>query len=346
MSKDYYKVLGVDRGASQEEIKKAFRKLAHQYHPDKATGDAEKFKEIGEAYGVLSDVDKRRKYDQFGSAAFDGSGGFGGHQGSGGFGQGGFDFSNVDFGDLGDAFGDLFGFGGARTSRSRTRRGRDIQVDMDLDFREAVFGVEKEVELTKPSACGRCAGIGAEPGAGMKTCVDCGGQGVQMMVQRTILGNIQSRHMCSTCHGSGEIPKEMCHQCHGSGIEQKQKKMKIHIPAGVDDGSVVRIRGEGEAVKGGESGDLFLEVHVKKDKRFEREGYDIHSQAHIRFTQAALGDTIEVPTVDGNVDLKIPAGTQSGSQFRLRGKGVIHGSSRGDHYVTVQVMTPKKISRQ
>lgn len=344
-NKDYYNILGVDRKASQEEIKKAFRKLAHQYHPDKTGGDAEKFKEIGEAYGVLSDPEKRRKYDQFGSAAFDGSSGFSGATSQG---FGGFDFSHVDFGDLGDIFGDMFGFGTGRnrSERRQSARGRDIQVDVTLNFSEAVFGVEKEIEITKPIRCSRCAGIGAEPGAGMKTCEDCQGQGVRVTVQRTILGNIQSRTICRACHGSGELPKKNCQQCQGGGIEQKRKKLTVHIPSGVDDQSVVRVRGEGEAIKSGEPGDLFLQIDVKPDKRFERDGFDIHSEAFLGFTQAALGDSIEVEIVDGKVDLKIPAGTQTNTQFRLKEKGVPKGSGRrGDHYVHVIVVTPKKLNR-
>ena len=342
--KDYYKLLGVEKNASPEELKKAFRVLAHKYHPDKPGGDAEKFKEINQAYQVLSDADKRAKYDQFGSAAFDGSSGFNpGQQGFGGFGGG---FSNTDFGDLGDIFGDMFGFGGGRGRSARAPQGRNIEVDASLSFKEAVFGVDKDIQLTKPSACERCGGNGAEPGSSMKKCGTCKGEGSQIAYQQTILGRIQTRQTCSTCHGSGEIPERVCTTCHGGGIQNKPVTLAVHIPAGIDDGDAIRLRGQGEAVKGGTTGDLFVRVHVKDDAKFVREGETILSDTEIGFTQAALGDTIDIETVDGPVSLKIPAGTQSESQFRLRNKGVPHRGGRGDHLVTVHVVTPKKLNRE
>lgn len=340
MAKDYYKTLNVEKGASQDDIKKAFRKLAHQYHPDKAGGDEAKFKQANEAYQVLSDEKKRAQYDQFGSVAFDGSaGGFGG-QGFGGFSgfQGG-----AGFEDLGDIFGDLFG--GGRT-RSRERRGSDIQVDMELTFKESIFGVNKEVELTKTAVCDRCAGTGGEPGQAMETCKDCDGNGVQIGIQRTMFGNIQTKHMCETCQGTGEMPKKICTTCHGKGVERRKQTFSVSIPSGVENGAMLRVRMQGEAIKGGQTGDLFVRLHVPKDQHFERDGATLISQATIGFTQAALGDTIEVQTVDGPVDLKIPAGTQSGSHFRLRGKGVPHGRGRGDQIVVVNVETPMKLSRE
>ncbi|MDG1949519.1 MAG: molecular chaperone DnaJ [bacterium] len=338
MSKDYYKLLGVEKGASQDEIKKAFRKAAHKYHPDKETGDEEKFKELNEAYQVLGDEQKRQKYDQFGSGAFDGSGG-GGHGFGGGFGgfQGG-----AGFEDLGDIFGDIFGGG---RGRQRERRGSDIQVDLDLSFNESIFGVKKEVSLNKPTVCERCSGNGGEPGEGTDTCGICKGDGVEVFVSRTVFGNIQQKRTCATCQGSGNVPKKNCGTCHGEGVERKQQTFEVSVPAGVEDGAMLRIRGEGEAVKGGRAGDLFVRLHVTHDKRFERQGTTIITQAEIGFTQAGLGDTIEVQTVDGPVDLKIPAGTQANSQFRLKGKGVPHGRGRGDQIVVVNVMTPKKLSR-
>lgn len=333
MAKDYYKILNVDKSASQDDIKKAFRKLAHKYHPDKQDGDEEKFKEANEAYQVLSDPKKRQQYDQFGSGAFDGTGGFGGQ------GFGGFDFSgSMDFGDI---FGDIFGRGGGR----RTRVGNDIQVDLDLAFKESVFGVEKEIDLTKLANCERCSGDGAEPAEGTKTCDECDGQGVTVKAHRTILGVMQSKQTCETCHGSGEVPKKNCSSCHGAGVEKKKQVLKVQIPAGVDNGATLRLRGEGEAIKSGQAGDLYVRLHVRRDKRFERHGMDIHSKMTIGFTQAALGDMIEVETVDGSVELKIPEATQSNSQFRLRGKGVQHGRGRGDHIVHVEVVIPKKLSR-
>jgi molecular chaperone DnaJ len=344
MSKDYYKTLGIEKSASQDDVKRAFRKLAHKYHPDKPNGDEEKFKEINEAYQALGKPENRKKYDQFGAGAFDGSAG--GGQGYGGQGFGGFDFSGAqDFGDLGDIFGDLFGGGRGRSRRGGVQ-GNNIQVDAQLSFYDSIFGVDKEIELTKPSPCERCSGNGAEPAEGLKKCDNCNGDGIVVGVQRTILGNMQTKRTCEVCVGSGEVPKKDCTSCNGQGIEKKKKTLKISIPAGVDDGVVLRVRGEGEAVKGGAAGDLFVQIHVKRDKRFEREGINIYSEAQIGFTQAALGDVIEAETVDGLVDLKIPAGTQSGAQFRLKGKGVPTGPHRGDHLVTVNVKTPKKLSKK
>jgi molecular chaperone DnaJ len=338
MSKDYYKILDVDKSASQDEVKKAFRKIAHKYHPDKPTGDEEKFKTANEAYQVLGDVEKRQKYDQFGSGAFDGSGGGGGqgfHGFSGGFGGGGFE-------DLGDIFGDIFGGGRGRT---RAPRGSDIQMDVELSFNESIFGIQKELKLSKPSKCERCSGTGGEPGEGMSTCGICNGEGVEVFHQRTVLGNIQQKRTCATCSGTGETPKVNCTTCHGEGVERKEQTFTVTIPAGVENGAMLRVRGEGESIKGGASGDLFVRLHVANDKRFERQGTTIISNAQIGFTQAALGDTIEVQTVDGPVDLKIPAGTQSASQFRLRGKGVPSGRGRGDQIIVVEVMTPRKLSK-
>ncbi|MBI5794404.1 molecular chaperone DnaJ [Candidatus Uhrbacteria bacterium] len=343
MSKDYYHILGISKSASQDEVKAAFRRLAHQHHPDKTGGDDKKFKEANEAYQVLGDPDKRAKYDQFGSAAFDGSAGFGGGQGFGGFDFSGFQNAG-GFEDLGDLFGDMFG--GRGGGRAGQTRGSDIQVDADLTFYESVFGVDKDIEVTKNAACERCAGTGGEPGAGMKTCDACKGSGVQVTVQRTVLGAIQSKRTCSACQGTGEIPNKICTTCHGEGVERKRERLSVGIPAGVDDGAVLRVAGKGEAVRGGRTGDLFVRLHVKPDRRFERDGIHIHSSATIGFTQAALGDTIEIETVDGKGDLKIPAGTQSGSQFRLRGKGVPSNRGRGDQIVTVEVRTPERLSRE
>ncbi len=338
MGKDYYKILDVDKGASQEEIKKAFRKKAHSHHPDKEGGDEEKFKEANEAYQVLGDPEKRQKYDQYGSAAFDGQGPGGGQ------GFGGFDFSGAGgFEDLGDIFGDLFG--GGRRRGPATPRGNDVQVDLDLSFKESVFGVDRDIELTKVSSCERCTGTGGEPGTSMDTCGTCNGSGVQVTAQRTILGVMQHKQTCSNCQGTGETASKNCTSCHGQGVDKINKKLSIRIPAGVDHGATLRVRGEGEAVKGGKSGDLFVRLHVKPDKRFDRQGSTIISYAKIGFTQAALGDTIEAPTVDGAVDLKIPAGTQSGAQFKLKGKGVDGPRGRGDQIVVVEVITPKKLSR-
>lgn len=348
MAKDYYNLLGISKGVSQEEVKQAFRKLAHKYHPDKEGGDEAKFKEINEAYQVLGDEKKRAQYDQYGSAAFE-QGGFG-NAGGGAGGFGGFDFSGFanggqGFEDLGDIFGDLFGAsrGGGRR---QTPRGSDIQVDVELSFKEAVFGVDRDISLSRQLSCNRCSGNGAEPGEGMKSCDDCGGSGVKIGVQRTILGAMQVKRACETCSGVGEVPKKTCTSCSGSGVERQHKTLTVSIPGGVEDGSVLRMRQEGEAVKGGVPGDLFVRIHVKDDKRFDRQGNDLYTYKNIGFSQAALGDTVEVETIDGVGELKIPAGTQSGTQFRLRGKGVVHGPSRGDQIVIVEVVVPRKLSRE
>ena len=338
MPKDYYQLLGVSKSATQEEIKVAFRKLAHQHHPDKKGGDEAKFKEINEAYQVLGDEKKRAQYDQFGSAAFE-QGGYG-NAGQGFSGFSGFQGGGFGFEDLGDIFGDMFG-----GRQQRTPRGNDIQIDVEIAFRDSVFGVEKTISVTKSSSCERCVGTGGEPGTDMETCKTCHGSGIEVSVQRTILGNIQSKHTCSNCSGSGEIPKKTCATCRGSGMERKQKTLGVTIPAGIEHGAMLRIRGEGEFIKGGQPGDLFVRVFVKQDKRFEREGFDLYSEAHIGFTQAALGDTIEIETVDGRVELKIPSGTQSETQFRLRGKGVQSSRGSGDQIVIVHVVTPKKLDK-
>lgn len=340
MSKDYYNILGVEKSASADEIKRAFRKKAHEYHPDKEGGDEAKFKEINEAYQVLGDEAKRKQYDQFGQT-FDGAGGFPG----GGF--GGFSGAQgMNFEDLGDLFGDMFGgaFGGSR--RPQTRKGQDILKEVTLEFHEAVFGVAKEIELSKNDACERCAGIGAEPGTDLETCSTCNGQGFTVEVRRTMLGNVQTRTACSACDGRGEVPKTKCTECNGEGFQYRTKTLRVDIPAGVEDGMRIRVRGEGESIGAqGEPGDLYLQLRVKEDARFEREGKDIYTQLDIGFTQAALGDEVEVDTVDGKVKLKIPSGIQSGEQLRLKNKGVPLGGWRGDQYVIVNVKTPKKLSK-
>lgn len=340
MSKDYYKILGIEKGASKDEIKKAFRKKAHEFHPDKATGDEAKFKEINEAYQVLSDEQKRAQYDQFGQTfnggAGPGAGGFGGFGGGHGF--------NVNFEDLGDIFGDFFGGGGARGSQARVR-GQDIQMDIKLSFKESIFGVEKEISVNKHNDCDRCGGNGAEPGTSMKTCPDCSGSGFTIHTRHTILGAMQSRVTCATCDGSGEIPEQACTACHGAGTIYGRKSIRVNIPPGVEQSNRIRVRNQGEAVKGGDAGDLYLVLHVEHDPRFEKVGENIVVNKKIGFTQAALGDEVQVDTVDGKVKLKIPAGTQSGDKLRLKGKGVPYNRGRGDQIVMVNVETPKKLSR-
>lgn len=338
MSKDYYKILGVEKGAGKDEVKRAFRKLAHEHHPDKG-GDQEKFKEINEAYQVLSDDTKRSQYDQFGST-FDQAGGAGGF---GGFGQG-FGGQGVNFEDLGDMFSGMFGGGGGRTRRAQ---GSHIQVDLQLSFKEAVFGVEKEIQVSKNNSCERCGGVGAEPGSSMKTCGTCSGSGVQEKVQQTMLGAIKSRIACENCQGQGEVPETKCSTCHGSGMEYGKKSLRVDIPAGVDNGMKIRVRGQGESIgSAGVAGDLYVVLYVKPDERFERAGEHIYTKQKVGFTQAALGDELQVETLDGKVKLKIPAGTQSGDKLRLKGKGVPKRHGRGDMIVVVQVVTPKKLSRK
>ncbi|MBI1908416.1 molecular chaperone DnaJ [Candidatus Uhrbacteria bacterium] len=338
MAKDYYAMLGITKSASQDEIKAAFRKLAHQHHPDKG-GDEAKFKEINEAYQILGDEKKRAQYDQFGGAAVDGTGNFNG--GFGGFGQG---FDPSMFGDLGDILGGMFGGMGGGTRRAR---GGDIAVDVALSFKEAVFGVEKEIPLNKSFACDRCGGVGAEPGTGMKKCHTCNGQGYTVGAQRTVFGTMQTRSACGTCHGRGEIPEKPCSTCSGSGVVHTRKTIRVDIPPGVEDGVQIRVRGQGEAIgAAGEPGDLYLQVHVQSDPRFTREGATIYVTKPVGFTQAALGDEVEVDTVDGKVSMKIPPGTQSGDELRLRGKGVAIGRGRGDQIVVIQVVTPKKLGRK
>ena len=355
MSKDYYKVLGVDKSASTDEIKKAFLKLAHQYHPDKNGGKDDKFKEINEAYQVIGNPDKRKQYDQFGSAG-PGAGGFGGGQGYGGFGgfqNGGMNINMDDLGDLGEMFGglgDIFGFGGGRSARKRgPQKGADIEATMTVDFMEAIFGVEKEVTLKKKVVCEKCHGSGAEPGAKVEECSTCQGHGRVRRVQQTILGNIQSEVTCPNCGGEGKTYSEKCQACHGAGTVYDTVKFKVKIPAGVDNGGRIRIPGYGEAgEKGAGAGDLYLEIRVKPSDKFERDDYDILTSKEITFTQAALGDKVEIETVHGPVELKIPEGTQSGTVFKLKNKGVPYtdGRTKGDHLVTVIIKTPKNLNKK
>ena len=348
MAKDYYNVLGVSKGASQDEIKKVFRELAHKCHPDKQGGSAEKFKEINEAYQVLSNPEKRQQYDQFGTT-FEQAQGQGGFSGFDGF----RDFSGFangfDMGDLGDMFG--FGdiFGGGRKSKGRAGRGRDIEMEIEIDFREAVFGAEKVLDLYKPGVCKNCGGSGADPKSKISTCKNCGGAGRVQVVQRTFLGNIQSVASCPDCNGEGKKAERECPECRGSGVVSDSKKLKIKIPAGIDNGQTIKISGEGEAGKrGGRAGDLFITFRVRPDRELRRKGNDILSKIDLSFAQAALGEKIEIETLDGKVKLTVPAGTQSGQIFQLKGKGVprLEGYGRGDHLVEIKVLTPTGLSRR
>ncbi|WP_294400745.1 molecular chaperone DnaJ [uncultured Clostridium sp.] len=342
-NKDYYEVLGVQKSASDDEIKRAFRKLAVKYHPDRNQGNAEaeeKFKEINEAYQILSDPDKRAKYDQFGSAAFDGTGGFNG----GGFGG----FDGFDMGGFGDIFESFFGGGGSSRRRNGPVRGNDIEYTITLTFEEAVFGVEKEISVTRSENCEHCSGSGAEPGTSVKTCPTCGGSGQVRVQRQTPLGSFVSTSSCDHCHGTGKITETPCKECKGKGHIRKTRKIKVKIPAGVDTGNVMPLRGQGEhGLRGGSPGDLYVKINVTPSKNFTRKGNDVYIDAHISMAKAALGTEITVATVDGNVKYTVPAGTQSGTMFRLKGKGIqrVNSSGKGDQYVKVIVDIPKSLNK-
>jgi molecular chaperone DnaJ len=346
--RDYYEILGVSKDASADEIKKAFRKLAVKYHPDKEGGDEAKFKEASEAYEVLKDSDKRQRYDQFGHAGVGGgSGSTEGNPFSGFGGQG----QNVhfDFGDLGlgDIFGSFFG-GNANQGQQRQARGNDISVDLVLDFSEAIFGIEKEISLFLHDTCSHCKGTTVEPGHELKTCDTCKGSGQMSQIVNTIFGQIQQNTTCPTCHGRGKVPEKLCTVCKGKGVERKQQHLMLKIPAGIDDGATIRLRERGEAVAYGSKGDLYVNVRVKSHKKFTREGDLILSEEHVAMVDAALGSELEIETVDGPLTIKIPAGTQSGADFKLSDHGVPHlrGNSRGAHIVTIRVDTPTKLSKK
>lgn len=349
--RDYYEILGVGKNASADEIKKAFRKAAVQYHPDKEGGDEAKFKEVNEAYEVLKDQQKRQRYDQFGHAGVGGdSNGAGGFNGNPFEGFGGFNGQNVHFdfggGDLGDIFGQFFG-GGANRSQG-PKRGRDVEVSLTLTFEQAIFGVEEQVELDINDECSHCHGTTVEPGHSMKTCPTCKGAGQQTRVMETIFGQIQQAVTCPTCEGTGKVPEKVCSVCHGKGTERRKQSLTLKVPAGVDDGATIRLKERGEAVGGGARGDLYVHLRVKAHKKFTREGDIILSEEHVSMVDAALGTEIDVATVDGNVRMKVPAGTQSGTDFKLSSHGVPHlrGSSRGPHIVSIVVDTPTKLTKK
>ena len=354
MGKDYYKILGVEKNASPEEIKKAFRLKAHQFHPDKAGGDEAKFKEINEAYQVLGDQKKREQYDRFGSTfeQAQSQGGFGGFEGFrdfSGFANG----FNVNMDDLGDIFGglgDIFGFDGRRSGRSgRARAGRDLSMSITIDFPEAIFGTEKEIVFKRNSRCGHCQGLGYDPDSPVENCRHCGGRGQVKHSSRTIFGNVEMQSVCPVCHGAGRIHTKVCASCGGQGRIQENARLTVKIPSGIDNNETIRLRGQGEAGEAGAAaGDLYLRVLVKSDVRFTREGENIFSNVYLTFSQAALGAKIDDETVDGQVSLKIPEGTQSGTVFKLKGRGAfrLHGRGRGDHFVTAQVKTPTRLSRR
>lgn len=349
MSKrDYYEVLGVGKDASADEIKKAFRRSAIKYHPDKEGGDEAKFKEVNEAYEVLKDQSKRQRYDQFGHAGVGGAGG-GGNPFGGFGGAGNGQEMHFDFGDLG--LGDIFGsfFGGQQAGgQRRTKRGRDVETRVEVSFEQAVFGTEVDIRLDLEDNCEHCKGSTVEPGHELKTCDTCKGSGQVVNVTRTIFGNIQQASICPTCQGTGKVPEKVCSVCRGKGTQKKSQNVTLKIPAGIDDGSTIRLREHGEAVANGPKGDLYVNVRVKSHKRFTREGDIILSDEHVNMVDAALGTEIEVETVDGPVRMKVPAGTQSGSDFKLANHGVPHmrGDNRGSHIVTIIVDTPTGLSKK
>ncbi len=341
--RDYYEVLGVSKNATNDELKKAFRKLAKQYHPDTHPDDKdaeEKFKEIQEAYAVLSDEDKRRQYDQFGHAAFDGSNG-----------GGGFDFSGMDFGDIfGDIFGDFFG-GGSRSRYANNNgpmQGANVKTSVRITFEEAVFGCTKEIEVNVKEPCESCHGSGAKPGTNPETCPKCGGKGRVVYTQQSLFGTMQNVQTCPDCNGSGKIVKEKCSDCHGSGYITRKKRIEVSIPAGIDHGQSVRIRGKGEpGIRGGAQGDLLVQVLVSNHPIFVRQDMDIYSTAPISYAQAALGGEIKISTVDGDVLYEVKPGTQTDTRIRLKGKGVPslrNKEIRGNHYVTLVVQVPTGLS--
>lgn len=345
--RDYYEVLGVGKGASADEIKKAFRRAAVEHHPDRG-GDETKFKEINEAYEVLKDGEKRKRYDQFGHAGVGGAAG--GNPFGGGFGGQGQNV-NFDFGDLGlgDIFSSFFGGGGAGgPGQQRQARGRDVEAEVEIGFEQAVFGTEVKLALNLDDTCEHCRGKTVEPGYGLNTCSECKGSGQVVSVTRTIFGNIQQASVCPKCHGSGKVPEKVCTVCRGKGTQTKRQSVDLKIPAGIDDGATIRLREHGEAIANGPKGDLYVNVRVKPHKKFTREGDLILSEEHVDMVEAALGTEIDVATVDGPVRMKVPAGTQSGSDFKLSNHGVPHlkGSTRGAHIVTLVVDTPTKLSKQ
>lgn len=340
--KDYYQILGVERGASKEEVKKAFRKKAAQYHPDKKTGDEEKYKEVTEAYAVLGDDKKKAEYDTYGQS-FNGAGGgagfggfdFSGFQGAQGFGQGGVEF------DLNDLFGS-FGFGGG----GRQKRGNDVSIDINLDFKESVFGVTRKVLLTKTNTCDVCTGTGGKPGSKTETCSTCSGQGKVREQRQSIMGAFTTVRECTACNGKGERPKESCTACGGDGVKKGQEEISINIPAGIQNGEVIRMTGRGEAIPNGQSGDLYIKVHVEPHSQIKRSGTTLIRDLPIKLTDALLGNTYKVETLDGSVEIKIPAGITHGELLRIKNKGVPTGSTRGDFMVKISIEIPKKLSKK
>lgn len=342
MNKDYYQILGLEKGASKDEVKKAFRKLAAKYHPDKQTGDEEKYKEVTEAYAVLGDDKKKAEYDTYGHAFNNaGGGGFGGFnwadfaQQGGGFNAGGFEF------DLNDIF-ENFGFGGGR----RPERGRDVSIDINLTFNESIFGVTRKVLLTKNNTCSFCDGSGAKSGTEKVSCNTCGGNGKIRETRQSIMGSFSTVRECSDCRGTGKIPKDKCDHCNGAGVARTQEEISIKVPAGIQNGEVIRMTGRGEAISSGQPGDLYIKVHVEGHKTIRREGTTLYYNLPIKLTDALLGANYRIETLDGTVEIKIPAGIAHGELIRIKEKGVPSERGRGDFMVKVSIEMPKKLSRK
>lgn len=338
--KDYYKVLGVEKGASKDEVKKAFRKLAAQYHPDKKTGDESKFKEISEAYSVLSDEKKRAEYDTYGQAF---SGGGGGNTGgfnwadAQGFSGQGMEF---DLNDIFQNFGDMFGGGAQR------QRGRDISIDIELSFRDSIFGIKRKVLLSKNNVCTHCEGTGAKTGTDTISCTTCNGNGKIRETRQSVMGSFTTVRECSVCNGKGKIPKERCGHCAGTGVLRSESEIQLNIPAGIENGEVIRLTAQGEAISNGTPGDMYVKLHVNSDPKIKREGLNLTTILPVKLTDALLGGSYSVETLDGNIEIKVPAGVRYGEQLRIKGKGVPSGSKRGDFMVKVSIETPQKLSRQ
>lgn len=349
MNKNYYDILGVNKGASKDEIKKAFYKLAHKYHPDKKEGDEKKFKQVNEAYQVLSDDAKRSKYDQFGSGYENMQQGYGGRQG----GFEGFDFSgfqnesaDFDFGNLNDIFSDFF-TGGMGRDRTQARRGRDISTEIQISFSESIFGISRKILLTKTSNCSTCNGTGAKPGTKMETCKYCNGQGKIREAKRTILGTISSTKICEECLGSGEVPREKCETCRGKGILRREEEISINLPAGIRDGEMIRMSGRGEAITKGTAGDLYIKVNVAAHPVFKREGNDLVMNLDLKLSDALLGTEYPIQTLDGEIQVKIPESVSINEILRVKGKGVPYSKNkRGDLLIKLKIKLPGKLSRK
>lgn len=351
MKKDYYAILGVSKNASEDEIKKAFRKLAHQHHPDKEGGDEKKFKEANEAYQVLSDSEKRKKYDQFG-ADYDKYASHSGHSWEDFARQSGFGFSGggveFDLNDLGDMVGEMFGFGGRRR-QGRASHGSHLQIELTIEFREAAFGVKKDIRITHHVVCARCSGNGAEPGTAIVSCTTCKGAGQVVTLKQTFLGSMQAATPCSACHASGKTAEKPCKECKGGGVVRKEEAVSVHVPAGIDHGETIRLQGQGDAGPSGTPpGDLYITLRVRSDAVFQRDGADLYRSVPVRVSESVLGATVAVETLDGKVDMKVPPGTLSGTKFRLANLGIpyLNRSGRGNLIVSVDVVPPKTLSKK